>query len=159
MTLLHYFFDLTSFFRLGQKDKNIFIRFLVQMKTKKFVFEIYILTFTMNLILNGDPSESSIFTFGLIFSHCTGTIRKAGLWIWQFFKVYLVNLRTCWKVICNSNLESGKICQNECASIEYKNDDSITFYSFNQGFFQRLIRLLIGNLKKRLHNPYRTLVK
>ena len=41
LTLLHYFFDLTSFYRLGQKYKNIFIRFLVQMKTLKFAFEIY----------------------------------------------------------------------------------------------------------------------
>ena len=41
MTLLHYFFDLTSFYRLGHKYKNIFVRFLVQMKTLKFAFEIY----------------------------------------------------------------------------------------------------------------------
>ena len=40
MTLLHYFFDLTSFYRLGQKYKNIFVRFLVQMKTLKSPFEI-----------------------------------------------------------------------------------------------------------------------
>ena len=31
--LLHHFFDLTSFYRLGQKYKDIFIHFLVQMKT------------------------------------------------------------------------------------------------------------------------------
>ena len=36
-----YVFDLTSFLRLGQKHKNIFVRFLVQMKTLKFAFEIY----------------------------------------------------------------------------------------------------------------------
>ena len=41
LTLLDYFFDLTSFYRLGQKYKNIFIRFLVQMKTLKFAYEIY----------------------------------------------------------------------------------------------------------------------
>ena len=41
LTLLHYFFDLTSFYRLRQKYKNIFVRFLVQMKTLKFAFEIY----------------------------------------------------------------------------------------------------------------------
>ena len=40
MTLLHYFFDLTSFYRLGQKYKTIFVRFLVQMKTLKNPFEI-----------------------------------------------------------------------------------------------------------------------
>ena len=40
MILLHYFFDLTSFYRLGQKYKNIFVRFLVQMKTLKNPFEI-----------------------------------------------------------------------------------------------------------------------
>ena len=40
MTLLHYFFDLTSFYRLGQKYKNIFVHFLVQMKTLKSPFEI-----------------------------------------------------------------------------------------------------------------------
>ena len=40
MTLLHYFFDFTSFYRLGQKYKNIFVRFLVQMKTFKSPFEI-----------------------------------------------------------------------------------------------------------------------
>ena len=31
---------LTSFYRLGQKCKNIFVRFLIQMKTLKFAFEI-----------------------------------------------------------------------------------------------------------------------
>ena len=30
-----YFFDLTPFLRLGQKYKNIFVHFLVQMKTSK----------------------------------------------------------------------------------------------------------------------------
>ena len=40
MTLLHYLFDLTSFYRLGQKYKNVFVRFLVQMKTLKSPFEI-----------------------------------------------------------------------------------------------------------------------
>ena len=34
------FFDLTSFYRLGQKYENIFVRFLVQMKTLKSLFEI-----------------------------------------------------------------------------------------------------------------------
>ena len=34
------FFDLNSFERLGQKSKNIFVRFLVQMRTRKFAFEI-----------------------------------------------------------------------------------------------------------------------
>ena len=33
MTLLHYFFDLTSFYR--QKYRNIFVRILVRMKTLK----------------------------------------------------------------------------------------------------------------------------
>ena len=33
---LHSFFDLTHFRELGQKYKNIFVRFLVQMKTSKF---------------------------------------------------------------------------------------------------------------------------
>ena len=37
----HHFFDLTSFNRLGQKYKNIYVRFLVQMKTLKFAFIIY----------------------------------------------------------------------------------------------------------------------
>ena len=32
LTLLHYFFDWTSFYRPGQRYKNIFVRFLVQMK-------------------------------------------------------------------------------------------------------------------------------
>ena len=41
LALLHYFFDLTSFYRLGQKYRNIFVLFLVQMKTLKFAFEIY----------------------------------------------------------------------------------------------------------------------
>ena len=40
MTFLHYFFDLTSFYRLGQKYKNILVHFLVQMKTLKIPFEI-----------------------------------------------------------------------------------------------------------------------
>ena len=39
--VVKWFFDLTSFYRLGQKYKNIFVRFLVQMKTLKFGFEIY----------------------------------------------------------------------------------------------------------------------
>ena len=39
-TLLHYFFDLTSFYRLGKKYKNIFVRFLVQMKILKSPFKI-----------------------------------------------------------------------------------------------------------------------
>ena len=33
------FFHLTNFRELGQKYKNIFVRFLVQMKTLKFAFE------------------------------------------------------------------------------------------------------------------------
>ena len=37
---MHSFFDLTHFRELGQKYKNIFLRFLVQMKTSKFAFEI-----------------------------------------------------------------------------------------------------------------------
>ena len=37
---MHSFFDLTHFRELGQKYKNIFVRFLVQMKTSKFAFEI-----------------------------------------------------------------------------------------------------------------------
>ena len=40
MTLLHYFFDLTSVYKLGQKYKNVFVRFLVQMKTLKFALDI-----------------------------------------------------------------------------------------------------------------------
>ena len=36
----HYVSDLTHFRELGQKDKNIFVRFLVQMKTLNFAFEI-----------------------------------------------------------------------------------------------------------------------
>ena len=40
LTLLHYFFDLTPFYRLGQKYKNIFVHLLVQMKTLKSPFEI-----------------------------------------------------------------------------------------------------------------------
>ena len=36
----HYFYDLTHF-RLGQKYKNIFVCFLVQMKSLEFVFQIY----------------------------------------------------------------------------------------------------------------------
>ena len=38
--LLHFFFDLTSFYRQGQKYNNIFVHFLVQMKTWKSPFEI-----------------------------------------------------------------------------------------------------------------------
>ena len=34
------FFDLTHFRELGQKYRNIFVRFSVQMKTRKFAFEI-----------------------------------------------------------------------------------------------------------------------
>ena len=34
------FFDLIHFRELGQKYKNIFVKFLVQMKTSKFAFEI-----------------------------------------------------------------------------------------------------------------------
>ena len=34
------FFDSTSFYRLGQKYKNIFVYFLVQMKPLKSPFEI-----------------------------------------------------------------------------------------------------------------------
>ena len=33
-------FDWTHFRELGQKYKNIFVQFLVQMKTSKFAFEI-----------------------------------------------------------------------------------------------------------------------
>ena len=40
MTLLHYIFDLTSFYRLGKKYKNSFVPFLVQIKTFKSPFEI-----------------------------------------------------------------------------------------------------------------------
>ena len=40
LTLLHYLFDLTSFYRLGQQYKNIFVHFLVQMKILKSLFEI-----------------------------------------------------------------------------------------------------------------------
>ena len=36
----HYFYDFTHFRELGQKYKNIFVQFLVQMKTSKFAFEI-----------------------------------------------------------------------------------------------------------------------
>ena len=36
-----YFFDLTSFLRLGQKHRIIFVCFLVEMKTLKFAFKIY----------------------------------------------------------------------------------------------------------------------
>ena len=39
LTLLHYFFDLSSFYRLGQKYKNIFVCFLIQMKTLKSSFK------------------------------------------------------------------------------------------------------------------------
>ena len=54
MTLLHYFFDLTSFYRLGQKHKNIFDCFLVQMETLKSPFKI-----------NWPLEAWSIFTFGM----------------------------------------------------------------------------------------------
>ena len=37
---MHSFFDFIHFRELGQKYKNIFVRFLVQMKTSKFAFEI-----------------------------------------------------------------------------------------------------------------------
>ena len=37
---LHSFFDLTHFWELGQKYKNIFVQIFVQMKTSKFAFEI-----------------------------------------------------------------------------------------------------------------------
>ena len=37
---MHLFFDLTYFRELGQKCKNIFVWFLVQMKTSKFAYEI-----------------------------------------------------------------------------------------------------------------------
>ena len=40
LTLLHYLFDLTSFYRLGQKYKSIFVHFLAQMKSLKFAFKI-----------------------------------------------------------------------------------------------------------------------
>ena len=40
MTLLHYFFNLITFYRLGQKYENIFVRFLEQMKTLNRPFEI-----------------------------------------------------------------------------------------------------------------------
>jgi hypothetical protein len=40
LTLLHYFVYLTSVYRLGQKYENIFVHFLVQMKTLKSPFEI-----------------------------------------------------------------------------------------------------------------------
>ena len=39
--IIYIFFDLTHFKELGQKYKNVFVRFLVQMKTSKFAFEIY----------------------------------------------------------------------------------------------------------------------
>ena len=38
-TIEHYFFHLTNFRFLGQKSKNNFV--LVQMRTRKFAFEIY----------------------------------------------------------------------------------------------------------------------
>ena len=34
-----YFFDATHFLRLGQKSKNNFVRFLVQMRSRKFAFQ------------------------------------------------------------------------------------------------------------------------
>ena len=37
-----HFFDLAHFQRLGQKSKNNFVHFLVQMRTRKFAFEIYL---------------------------------------------------------------------------------------------------------------------
>ena len=40
LTLLRYFFDLTSFYRLGQKYKNILVHILVKLKTLKSPFEI-----------------------------------------------------------------------------------------------------------------------
>ena len=40
LTLLQYFFDLTSLYRQGQKYENIFSIFLVQMKTLKSSFDI-----------------------------------------------------------------------------------------------------------------------
>ena len=45
MTLFHHFFDyyvfdFTSFYRLGQKYKSIFVHFLAQMKSLKFAFKI-----------------------------------------------------------------------------------------------------------------------
>ena len=41
MTLIHYFFDLTSFCRLGHKCKNIFVNFLVQMNSPRAVLQSY----------------------------------------------------------------------------------------------------------------------
>ena len=38
-TLIRYFFDLTSFYRLGQKYKNILVHILVKLKTLKSPFE------------------------------------------------------------------------------------------------------------------------
>ena len=37
----HYFFHLIHFRSLGQKSKNNFVQFLVQMRTRKFAFETY----------------------------------------------------------------------------------------------------------------------
>ena len=69
LTLLPYFFDMTSFYRLGQKYKNIYVRFLVQMKTLKFAFKIYWpLVRVIIEVAQGGVSSRAIHNWLLIFS-------------------------------------------------------------------------------------------
>ena len=86
LTLLHYFFDLTSFYRLGQKYKNIFIHFLVQMKTLKFAFEIY-----WPLIIS-----YSICVFYFFISLAL-IMKKFGTWhVSDFFYLFFPTHFRCW---------------------------------------------------------------
>ena len=97
MTLLHYFFDLTSFYRLGQKYKNIFVCFLVQMKTLKFAFEINwpLLVAIRNMVIQCMQLSQNVHinVVKIITNWCGRTILKLKYFekarIFRFFLEYL----------------------------------------------------------------------
>ena len=57
-----FFFDLIHFKDLGQKSRNIFVRFLVQMKTSKFAFEI-IWPLSRSTYLSGSNGDKTSIVF------------------------------------------------------------------------------------------------
>ena len=85
-------FLIWPFFRLGQEFKNIFVRFLVQMKTSKFVFDII---WPLDTIQNSNDLGQNIlpsiciwlwtwdrFLYGQALTFCTLCIKYIQLPIW-----------------------------------------------------------------------------
>ena len=73
MTLLHYFFDLNSFLRLGQKSLQKFIGFLVNLKTPKGRFEIY--QFISSKRIKWQKNYRSGHVYQVFFCEIAGVIR------------------------------------------------------------------------------------